>query len=149
MKLHVVVSLFVVCATGSVMSMEQKNSNASRLNFYLGQKGHIRKYSAENMEYAVQPSDFVGKKITEAVKLNDDDCKAVEKALIDSVATQKTVKVPYTLDNKKFLATITPLTCIKNNKPRNNYFVKVTPDKNVIKISMSRDAMYETREAIK
>ena len=149
MKLNVLAALAVAGATGSLMSMEQKNNNASRLNFYLGQKGHIRKYSAENMEYAVQPSDFLGKKITEAVKLNDDDRKAVEKALVDSAAQQKTVRVPYTLDNQQFLATITPLICMKKNKQRNNYFVKVTPDKNVIKITMSRDVMYETREVIK
>lgn len=120
-------SAVVFCAMGSLMSMEQQSGD-QRLNFLLGHHGRIRKYSAENMGYAEQPSEFVGKKITHAVKLNESDRNAVQKALDDAAQKQATVTVPYTLDNKQFLATITPLMCMKNNKQRNNYFVKVVAD---------------------
>jgi len=128
MKSNFLVVLVVTGATGSLMSMEQKNNDPSRLNFVLSQRGYIKKYSAENMEYAVQPSEFVNKKITKVIPLSEHDRKAVEKALEDAVQKQTTITVPYTLENKQFFATITPLICIKKNEKRNSFFVKVTPD---------------------
>lgn len=122
-----IATLVVVCATGSLMSMEQKNNDTPRLNFLLGHHGRIRKYSTENMEYYLQPSEFVGKKLTQAVPLDKHDRNAVEQALADAAQKQVTVTVPYTLENKQFLATITPLICMKEKGQRNNFFVKVLP----------------------
>ena len=124
----VLASLFVVCASGSLMSME--NNGKSRLNFLLNHAWEIKANSAQNMEYEVKPSDFLGKKITEAVALNEHDVDAVTKALNKAAENQETVKVAYALNNKAFLATITPI--IKANQ-KNNFFVKVEDNEECVR----------------
>ena len=121
MKFYVLVpALFAACASASLMSME--NGNA-RLNFLLNHAWVIKGSSAQNMGYEVPRSEFLGKKITEAVPLSECDVAAVSKGLTDAAQNQMVVKVPYDLNKKAFLATITPI--IKANE-KNNFFVKVT-----------------------
>lgn len=128
MKLNVLAVLVVAGVTGSLMSMEQKNKDTQRLNFLLGHNWRIKQYSAQNMEYAVPPSEFVGKKLTDAVSLSEHDRNVLKAVLVDAAEKQITVKTSYTLENKQFSSKITPL--IKKNKKdeqRNYFFVKVTP----------------------
>jgi hypothetical protein len=123
MKSHALLTLmFVICSTGSLMSMEQ--GKRGRLNFLLNHAWQIKGNSAQNMEYEVKPSDFLGKKITEAVPLDKDDKEAISKALNLAAESQETVAVAYGLNGIAFWATITPI--VKANK-KNNFFVKVTP----------------------
>ncbi|HLJ30926.1 MAG TPA: hypothetical protein VKU36_00680 [Candidatus Babeliales bacterium] len=77
------------------------------------------------MGYEVEPSDFLGKKITEAVPLNDDDRYAITAALTKAAQNQKTEKVAYTLHNKHFSAKVTPI--IKEDQ-KCNFFLKVKED---------------------
>jgi len=131
MKSYALLTLmFVVCSTGSLMSMELIKYEKSRLNFTLNHLRCIKGYSAQNMNYDVLPQDFIGKNILDAVPLNENDYKALDKGLTKAVEKQITVCVPYSLKDKeslvesKFLASITSV--IKENK-KNNFFVKVTP----------------------
>ena len=106
------------------MSMEICLFGKARLNFLLNHEWEIKGNSAQNMKYEVQPSDFLGKKITEAVPLNEGDKDAISKALNKAAENQETVHVPYGLNGIAFIATITPI--IKANQ-KNNFFVKVRP----------------------
>ena len=125
MKLNVLVVLIIAGATGSLMSMQK---DEKRLNFLLGHNWRIKQYSAQNMEYAVPPSEFVGKKITEAVPLSENDRNVLKAALVDAAEKQITVTTSYSLENKQFSSEITPLIKMnKKNEQRNHFFVKVTP----------------------
>ena len=129
MKSNVLLALlFLVCATGSVMSMEH---NKARLNFLTSHTGLIKGYSAQDMKFDKQPSEFVGKNILEVVPLNKRDKQAVNQGFNDALLENKTVKIPYDLEGAAFLATITPM--VKANK-KNNFFVKVTPFDDSVKI---------------
>lgn len=128
MKSYALLTLmFVICSTGSLMSMEQ--GKKGRLNFTLDHFRRIKGYSAQNMAYDTLPEDFLDKNILTAVPLNEDDRKALDAGFNQAVEKQITVSVPYSLVDReslveeKFLATITPV--IKRNK-QHNFFVKVT-----------------------
>src|SRR5216684_1092303 len=124
MKSYVLMStLFAACATSSLMSMDTVENKKERLNFLLNHEWQIKASSAQNMEYEFPRSDFLGKKITEAVPLSERDVIAVSKAITDAAQNQRTERVAYTLNNKGFLAKITPI--IKANE-KNDFFVKVT-----------------------
>lgn len=112
-------SLVAVCATGSLMSMEK---NTARLNFLCNHEFCIKGYSAQDMEYEIQPEAFIGKNIIDVVSLDERDKNAVHKGFDDAFNENKTVKVPYHLEGAAFLATITPF--VKANK-KNNFFVKI------------------------
>jgi len=129
MKIYVLVpALFVACASASLMSME---NGQERLNFLLSHSWRIKASSSQNMQYEVPRTEFLGKKITEAVPLSEYDAAAISKALTDAAQNQRTVKVPYSLNKKAFLATITPI--IKANQ-KNNFFVKVQDNEDCVKI---------------
>ena len=147
MKLKVLAILAVAGATGSLMSMDQKNEfSESRLNFYLGHNWRIRSYSAQNMEFGMPPSEFVGKKITETIPLSEHDKNAVTRGVEKATEQQITVTVPYTFDKKEYFATITPLIKMKKDKQRNSFFVKITDS--TMEWNMPEDTLF-TKEAKK
>lgn len=126
MKLQVIVALCMFGAAGCLMGMlstsMQKEEGKARLNFLVDSDQLILRYSKEHMDYFIEPSDFVGKDITEVVPLNETDRKAVLSGFGKAAEKNETVKVPYTLDSENFVAKITPL---KRENSRYNYFVKV------------------------
>lgn len=126
MKSYILVATLLVSATGSVMSMENEKA---RLNFLLNHEWQIKGSSKQNAEYEFPPSEFLGKKITEAVPLNERDVAAISKALTEAAENQSTVKVAYDLNGKAFLATITPI--IKANQ-KYNYFLKAQDNENCV-----------------
>lgn len=150
MKFHLLATTAFVCATSSSMCMmlhnqdlmhksmekacekacQEMEKDKSRLNFLLNHEWHIQGNSAENMAYEVDPSDFLGKKITEAVPLSDEDKYAIAEALTKAAQNQKTEEVAYVLNNKKFLAKVTPI--IKADQ-KCNFFLKVKEKENCIK----------------
>lgn len=140
MKLNVVALLVVAGATGSLMSMDQNEFSPSRLNFYLGHNWRIRSYSAENMDFGMPPSEFVGKKITETIPLSEHDKNAVTRGVEKATQEQKTVTVPYTFDNTKYFATITPLIKMKRDQQRNSFFVKITDS--TMEFNMPEDTLF-------
>jgi hypothetical protein len=115
-------SLFVMSATGPLMGMDHPGKG--RLNFQLDNSIKIRAYSAENMGFFIKPSEFLGKSIIDVVPLDDKD--KVVLALAEATETKKTVNVGYTLEQKEFVAKITPL--IVSDK-KLNYFIKVQESK--------------------
>jgi len=125
MKFYLLAATALACATSSIMSMENEQA---RLNFLLDNNWCIEGNSAEDMPYEVQPEVFLGKKITEAVPLNDQDKDAISRALNEAAQRQATTKVKYTLNDKNFIAKVTPI--IKANK-ENNFFLKVTESRNI------------------
>jgi hypothetical protein len=113
-------SLFMVCATGSIMSMDQ--AGKGRLNFQLDDYTCITGYSSHNMGFYVKPSFFMGKSIFDVVPLSRADGEALAIGFSHAKEDKKTIAVPYTLEQKKFVAKITPL-IIKDEKL--NFFVKI------------------------
>ena len=125
MKLNqLLVLLFVVSATGSVMAMEQVVVSKARLNFGLDEQMCIRAYSKQNMKFLIKPKDFMGKNILDF--LNEQDRVIVGQAFTDAVEQKRTVQAPYTLEQKNFIATITAL---KKCPGSHTYFVKVQEQK--------------------
>jgi hypothetical protein len=122
-------SLFAVCASGSLMSME--NNSKARLNFLLNHSRCIKGYSKQNMDYAVQPNVFVGQNILDAIPLDEHDRNVLDIGFNEAVEKEITVKKFYMLKDAEFLATITPL--IKANK-KNNFFVKVQETSNNVEL---------------
>src|SRR5438045_3157410 len=124
MKSYVLMStLFAACATSSLMSMDTTvEDKKGRLYFFLDHEWRIEASFSRNMGYEVPRSEFLSQKITEAVPLSERDVIAVSKAITDAGQNQRIERAAYTLNNKGFLAKITPI--IKANE-KYNYFVKV------------------------
>ena len=122
MKLNsLLTALFVVCTTGSLIHAD--HDVKGRLNFLLDNALHITGYSQQDMEFAVQPSDFLGKVIVDAVSLSVDDRDAILFAINSAATTQESIKVHYAIGDMHFRAKITAL---KMGSAEYNYFVKVT-----------------------
>lgn len=125
MKLNVLaVSVFMTCATGSLMSMDQKKQC---LNFRLNNNTEIQAYSAQNMEFLVKPEDFLGKSLLDVVSLSEQDERAIMCGFGQAIEKQETVKVPYVLEKNNFMATITAMATAR--EADYEYFVKCTPNK--------------------
>jgi hypothetical protein len=108
----------------TIQAMEQQQSSKQRVNFLLDSNFHIKEYSAENMKYPVEPPKFIGKGFFFIVPLHEQERDRVSKAFQDAAQKNGTDKIYYTLDNRKFCATITVL-----NRPScaYDYFVKIKP----------------------
>ncbi|HLJ30924.1 MAG TPA: hypothetical protein VKU36_00670 [Candidatus Babeliales bacterium] len=108
----------------TMQAMEQQQSSKQRVNFLLDSNFHIKQYSAENMKYPVEPPKFIGKNFFFIVPLHELEKAYVKEAFKVAVEKSETVKIPYTLNNQKFYATITVL-----NRPScaYDYFVKIKP----------------------
>lgn len=122
-----VIGLVVVCATESLMSMDAENKKG-RLNFGLDNDQCIKSYSNQNMDFAVEPSEFLEKYIFDVIPLQPADRGAIICGFCTAIEKQKTVKVPYTFEQKGFVATITALK--KKQPAKYNYFVKITASNN-------------------
>jgi hypothetical protein len=96
--------------------------NNKRLNFLVNNKKCITGYSRQNMEFALKPSEFMGKNIIDLLHLDEKDHNAVVLGFSNAVEKEETVKVPYVLDAMDFVAKITAL---KMRDAEYNYFVKV------------------------
>lgn len=95
--------------------------NNGRLNFLVNNERCIKAYSAQGMSFLVQPTDFVGKVLFDAVILSEQDRNNLVQGFDEAQVNNTQVEVPYTLENIQFLAKITPL--IKGEK--SNFFVEV------------------------
>lgn len=126
-------SLLVACASGSLMSME---NNKGHLKFLLNHSCCIKQYSKQDMDYAVQQNIFVGQNIFDVIPLDEHDRNVLKKGFNEAGEKKIIVKKFYTLENKEFLATITPLLNVNNinaNK-ENDFFVKVKATGNTFEI---------------
>ena len=98
-----------------------------RLNFIVNNDKQIMAYSKENMEFAIEPSEFVGKSIIDVLPLSKEDRESVAQGFCTAVEKNEVVKVPYLLDmlaeQKNFIAKIVALQYIE--KDENMFFVKV------------------------
>lgn len=130
MKAHLLLTtLSIMCSAVSVSAMDKKDITAlapqscamrSYLSFKTDKKLHIREYKSENMEFAVAPKEFLGKKLTKAVPLSDKDKKALEHGCKRAREKEETRRVPYSIAEAQFLASI------KYAKDKEQYSVKVT-----------------------
>ena len=98
-----------------------------RLNFIVNNDKQIMAYSKENMEFAIEPSEFVGKSIIDVLPLSKEDREAVAQGFCATVEKNEAVKVPYLLEvlaeQKNFVAKIVALQYTE--KDENMFFVKV------------------------
>jgi hypothetical protein len=115
---RVLMALLVMCASGSLMSMDVKPDKSGRLDFLVDGDLCIVGYSKENMKFLIPAKDFLGKNIIDVA--NSPDREPLALGFFNAKTNKKTEKVPYSLDQKRFLATITAL---KGSKAE--YFVKV------------------------
>jgi len=132
MKSHLLVaSLCVACSAGTVFSMQQvepkkeKAPQASRvldayLAFTLDNSLCIREYKTKNMEFLVPPSEFMGKKFTDAVPLSDKDKKALAHGFMQAIEKDEKRRVSYTTHDIQFSA------AVKYLKDKDQYCVTVT-----------------------
>lgn len=129
MKAHLLLTtLGVMCSAVSVSAMDKKpvelKKSAPAMRSYLGfttdKKLYIREYKSENMEFAVAPKEFVGKKLTEAVPLSDKDKKALKNGFKRAREKEETRRVSYSIADAQFLA------AIRYVKDKEQYSVKVT-----------------------
>jgi hypothetical protein len=120
--------MFVVLlvSTTSLMSMENKSPEEC-LNFMLNASHCIKGYSAQSMTYYEKPEEFLGKKILDVVPLDINDRDSLDDGFKKAGIDKITMKVPYALKNKQFLATITPMLNAKN---KCIFFVKITKENN-------------------
>lgn len=94
-----------------------------RLNFLVDYKKCIRGYSRQNMDFALEPSEFIGKTIIYVLPLDKADRKAMISGFDAAGEQQKTVEVPYVFEGKGFVAM---LTALETQNEGCNYFVEVT-----------------------
>src|SRR5689334_3273758 len=102
MKLYsLLMALCAISTTGSLLSAEKQ----ACLKFKLDTE--LRIVSAGEfggMKFLYPVSDFLNKIITLAVPLSEDDQKAINIGLCQAYVSGDLVKVPYTLEQIKFLA---------------------------------------------
>lgn len=106
MKLNILVA--VLCLIGAsefVTAMDYENSY---LKFKLDNDLRIIGSKAHHMEFLVPPSEFTGKKITEAVPLHATYIEALRKGFEGARQDNETREVAYELEDTYFLAAITP-----------------------------------------
>ena len=118
-------TLLGVIATGQLMCMEDRQEE--RLNFHVNPELKIEEYSAQGMSYFKLPNEFAGKNILDAIPLSESDRKKLANGFGQAEKDKITVGVFYTLDNKKYVAKITPLFKVSNKK--SSFFIKVTENK--------------------
>jgi hypothetical protein len=99
------------------------NHSKRCLNFLVNNEKCITGFSRQNMEFAIKPSEFVGKNIIDILPLDEKDHNAVALGFCRAVEKEETVKVPYELNDMNFIAKITALKTAEENV--RNYFVKI------------------------
>lgn len=128
MKAHLLLTtLGVMCLAASVFAMDkmykaepQSCAMRSYLRFKTDEELHIREYESKNMEFAVAPKEFVGKKLTEAVSLSNKDKKALEHGFKRARKKGETKRVSYSIADAQFVA------AIKYVQDKEQYSVRVT-----------------------
>ena len=146
-QIVILATLLSTCAIGQLMSMENteatcndprhmddrafltflndnnQSGNKGSLTFYVSPKRRIKAYNATNgMEYYEKPSKFKGKDILDAVPLETQDRKALKKAFKHAAKENEASCAKYTLEQKKFIASIWPML---TNKKKTSFIVKV------------------------
>ncbi|HLJ30928.1 MAG TPA: hypothetical protein VKU36_00690 [Candidatus Babeliales bacterium] len=128
MKSHILIAVLLMSATSSLMSMEQSKGH---LNFIVNYNLKITGYSKQNMEFTMEPSEFIKKRITHVIPLeNNKDWYSVKLGFTRASAvgeTNQTVKVPYTLGQKNYVAKIIALRTSEQDiyTLKGNFFVKL------------------------
>jgi len=126
MKISKVLALLcVVGVTSALMSMEKEQvgqQGKGYLIFTLNNDKSIVACAKHNMDYKIKSKVFFGKKITDLGLLNEHDKNAVEHGFNLAIESKNTVKVPYKLDDKKFVAKIIAQ---KTEDTKRMFFVKV------------------------
>jgi len=115
-------TLLGACATGQAMGMEEKSKGS--LSFYVTNSRRIKTYSATGLEFLKEPSKFQGEDILKAIPLSKEDRNQLKAAFELARERNQKATSTYTLEQKKFLATITPLIKSKKSEKR-NFFVEV------------------------
>ncbi|HSC24703.1 MAG TPA: hypothetical protein VLB80_00600 [Candidatus Babeliales bacterium] len=127
------VVLSVMSINGFLLSMQP---DESFLSFILNKDLHITSYTANNMDYAIPPTNFLEKNILDTVPLRTDDRNALQNAFKMLSLEKPVATVPYELihnitkDKVRFLANIICLT--NNGKDISNFFVKVAEIKTLL-----------------
>ncbi len=109
MKLHVmlVVCSMVFGATGFLVGME--TGEISLLTFILNNDKQITGYAKYNMEYFIDPKNFIHKRITDVVPLDEKDKNAIELGLDNAIKSEKIQQISYLLCGEKFMTFIEAL----------------------------------------
>ena len=102
-----------------------KTNSSSRLNFIVGCSFLIEQYSAENMQYYIEPSKFVGQDMRSVLNLDEPYNSRVRNAFDTANESNVTVSVQYMLVDSWYTAFITPLGNLEDGR---SYFIKVSPD---------------------
>jgi len=115
------VVMFGVC-TGQLMSMGkiEEGKKNGRLNFtiehrVLDNSFIITASSAQDLDYYVEPKEFLGKDMLSLLPLSADDRKKLIQGFRAASGNQ-TVRVSYTLDQKQYVAKIVPLFAPKDDE---------------------------------
>jgi hypothetical protein len=112
--------LIAIAAISSLMSMQK---DKGRLNFVLNDDRSIRGYSQQNMNFFKKLDELAGKDIVDVIPLSEEDRTAVLLGFSRVDEKKETVKVSYSLEQQKFVATLTAV--YVGPYDGYNYFVKV------------------------
>gem|GEM_PF-6163703 len=127
MKYIMFYAAFMCCLLSTyITGVENKRPhclNYPCLNFTVDQHYVITGCLAQQMNFAVSPQEFMGKNMLDVIDLNGSDKENVAQAFMQAVEKHETTQAAYMLDNKKFVAYITPL--LNQNSELTSFFIKV------------------------
>lgn len=124
MKHYAFVAMMIAGAIGSLMSMDYNHHSCLTLS--LNKDYFIKGYSAQDMNYKIDASSFLGKKFFDAIISTKDYQTIFDMGFLKANQQKRTVNIAYGSDNAYFLAAITPM--IKKSKKmviKNSYIVTI------------------------
>lgn len=118
------------CAGGQIMGMEDKSKCVKSAQFYLSNGLKIKSLSIDAQDLVEKSAKFKGQEFLQTIPLDKSDKLKLKKAFALARSTNQQATEQYTLEQRQYLATITPLIKAQKKKSdKKNFIVEVQPIK--------------------